>query len=99
MARAAPGFRHGYMLGLLNADVERMSPQALKRVLERRLEAVESHIRALSDQLDAAERRTGPISDWKWSKAPVTERRWDLLADLSYHIAARDALQDAISTL
>jgi len=100
MARVVPGFRSGdYVIAQLTHDVERMSPQLMKIYLERRLKAVESRIHVLSDQLDAVERHTGLLTDWKWSRGPLTEERWAFLADLSYYVAARDALQDAINAL
>ena len=99
MARVVPGYRYLSIAGLLTPDVERMSSPMLKQLLERRLRAVESRLRTLSDQLEAVEGRTGVISDWKWSKAPMSNERWAFLADLSYYIPARDALQDALSAL
>lgn len=100
MAKTVPGFRYvsATSMGAL-PDVERMAPQVLKRVLERRLAAVESRIRVLSDWLDAAEQRSALVSSWKWSKASMSQGHWSFLADLSYCIAAREALQDALRSL
>jgi hypothetical protein len=100
MARAVPGFHNAdFAIAQLTHDVERMSPQLMRLYLERRLEAVESRIHALSNHLDAVEQRAGLSTDWRWSAHPVTEERWTFLADLSYCVAARDALKTVISAL
>jgi hypothetical protein len=74
-----------------------MSPRARKVYLRRRLSLIESQIQLLSDELDADDSRRFPQRAWR--PREFDEQRWTSLANLSYLLAARDALKLAIDVL
>ena len=82
--------------GRPDIDVERLRGEALKMYLEHRLRELDEQIADLSS---ACERNPTSEPGSTRPSALTQENHWELLLDLSYLCAARDALVSTLNAL
>ena len=77
-------------------DVERLKGEALKTYLQSKLRELEEQIAALSELCGT---KLGSDTVERADSAPTAGNHWELLLDLDYLYATRDAIISALSTL